>query len=839
MSVNTFRWGPGVARTAVADGDDDDADACSETEVLTARSGASDASGHPGDIDAIGCTGQGMHCTPPLPSPPEVVDQIFVDGNLEQTERPNGPGGNWGILCGNWGGNWSKDNGQMQQHMDYDLKSCPCSILILQEAKPELLDHLRAPAVAGIPLDEITVGKTVRWRVRPTYKFVGIRGIEAKESVIICAKEGLARYLTMDLFRLREDGVYRPKKKTKSKVKPPKKMALSRILVVTCKMRFFNFQEPNQDSAGAGRALDELTIMSCHLHYMTAKKDVADGAKSLHGFWDEMAQAIVDYRVRVVGGDFNMAFWQVVPELRARGIQANLAAWYPFRVNFASKPNIDSMGIFLIGPCEGIRKMFGVDVLGENVPTTAEPAVAEKVRLAWRNAEQCVHDHGKVVARLPYELAQHGALGSGYPLSSYRPTVPDRIKEYLRWNFSPAIDWESPAVAEAQQAGQNRKELWCHAPDQTMGVNTFNFTPLPASLQKPIDFDMFDGGQGFLSKGSHMPVMVWMGKSSQARRGSDSQKRRAQKSAERGFDAQRIRRHAEAAVMPPRFNPASLQPGRSCAPELPTELAPVAPVPTLPPAVVRHVPWEIPPPVKAPPPMLNPPAEPTIAAPNPVSPWAPAPAVVTAPKSGAGGQAVVTASLLKVDTAMYPIFAQLNMTAPAPVDATMVPQARAVPVQKHAAKVARVGDIGASPAPPPPTRPPPIPGLELVRFPAPQQHLSPPPSPRQELTPHQELTPLPTPRMDPPAKAPPPTPPSVSPRAPAAPAEAVSSAVADVGNTEMSPVTEASPAMSPVAGVGDMPKNEDVPPEHFSSVTPVQDAGPDADLHLFDLNGMD
>ena len=43
--------------------------------------------------------------------------------------------------------------------------------------------------------------------------------------------------------------------------------------------------------------------------------------------WNEVARHIVQFGVRVLTGDFNMALWSTVVELRARGLQANLAAW--------------------------------------------------------------------------------------------------------------------------------------------------------------------------------------------------------------------------------------------------------------------------------------------------------------------------------------------------------------------------------------------------------------------------------------------------------------------------------------------------------------------------------
>ena len=131
---------------------------------------------------------------------------------------------------------------------------------------------------------------------------------------------------------------------------------------------------------------DELTFMSVHLHHMTAKKAVENPAAALKGFWDELVEAIVEFRVRIMAGDFNMALWQVVPELRARGVQANLAAWYPWKYDQDSSIRIDSTAIFVIGPCAGLRKVFGSDAI-------IESAVAENpLPSTWRNVEKIRRD---------------------------------------------------------------------------------------------------------------------------------------------------------------------------------------------------------------------------------------------------------------------------------------------------------------------------------------------------------------------------------------------------------------------------------------------------------------
>ena len=73
---------------------------------------------------------------------------------------------------------------------------------------------------------------------------------------------------------------------------------------------------------------DILTVASVHMHSRTAKKDT-DAKKTVYDvFWNLLAQYILRYEVRIMGGDFGMSLFCVIPELRARSFQINLAAFY-------------------------------------------------------------------------------------------------------------------------------------------------------------------------------------------------------------------------------------------------------------------------------------------------------------------------------------------------------------------------------------------------------------------------------------------------------------------------------------------------------------------------------
>ena len=119
---------------------------------------------------------------------------------------------------------------------------------MVSEAWPELLAHLRGPpkaSPAGDRTEEPRGGGETKCELRPTYRYIGIRGIEPKSSLMIAARASLVKGMRMRYFRLRHDGPYSRKANTKTSTTQPRTMcmAASKILVVTCKMRFFNFFE--------------------------------------------------------------------------------------------------------------------------------------------------------------------------------------------------------------------------------------------------------------------------------------------------------------------------------------------------------------------------------------------------------------------------------------------------------------------------------------------------------------------------------------------------------------------------------------------------------------------
>ena len=275
--------------------------------------------------------------------------------------------------------------------------------------------------------------------------------------------------------------------------------------------------------------------MHVHLNHMTAKKEVSEGSSSLKRFWDEIARDIIEHGVRIFTGDFNMQLFSAVAELRARGLQANLAAWYPWQNELESGPRIDSCAVIMIGPCEGIRMTYDCSVLGINAP--------EKPSRAWRNMELVTtDDKGREIAREPFEIRTFSMMGSGFPLASYRPQHTDTMKQLVTWAFEGVTKNDSPAVVGAMRASApgdwRNRTMFPWTVDQDLGSTSWTWPSMPPCRQKLIDIKMFDPHRQYFKRGGHMPLMVFVGSHNQQRRTKGACERRERRAEQRGWGAE-------------------------------------------------------------------------------------------------------------------------------------------------------------------------------------------------------------------------------------------------------------------------------------------------------------
>ena len=224
-------------------------------------------------------------------------------------------------------------------------------------------------------------------------------------------------------------------------------------------------------------------------------------------------------------------------ELRARGLQANLAAWYPWKNGLEVALRIDSCAIIVIGLAVGVRKMYDPSVLCEGIPTSKLPS-------NWSNMETLVRDDdGNESGRRPWEVPVFNYMGQGYPLQSYRPQVVERRKQLVHWSFAAAVQQDDPAVAGIITCTRQDKGMFPFSVEIDIGSRSWQWPPLPLLKQKPVDVHMFDPQKRMSGRGAHMPLMVFMGMPSETRRTPAANQRRAQNAARRGWTQERIRQY--------------------------------------------------------------------------------------------------------------------------------------------------------------------------------------------------------------------------------------------------------------------------------------------------------
>ena len=273
---------------------------------------------------------------------------------------------------------------------------------------------------------------------------------------------------------------------------------------------------------------DDLVVMTVHLNSLTAKREVSDGGRTLKKFWDEVPQHIMKFRVRVLTGDFNMALWQVVPELRARGLQANLAAWYPWKHELEDHVRLDSCAIIMLGPCAGMRRLFDPRLLVE--PGVQVGGTCGDPR--WADVKESRRDEGPrgggEVNRAPAEIAVFNFLAQGYPVKSYWPKDAPRRNKMIEWSYVPAITVEDSAVAEVLAKSNADRSMFPFPIDNTIGEESWRWRSLEQCKQKRVDVKLFDREGAMLRRGSHMPLLVFIGAPGDSNRTFQAQRRRAE-----------------------------------------------------------------------------------------------------------------------------------------------------------------------------------------------------------------------------------------------------------------------------------------------------------------------
>jgi hypothetical protein len=401
---------------------------------------------------------------------PTVVEEAFDDQPDYQTSRLRENKRDWdqkpdvgtlGVMLGNWGNRRSSK--ALRTHVQEDIKRSPAQIIMLQEASRDVEDRLANPAVAANP----NASSAVAMRGGGSYWTVfgcepddddadeWPQNWETETSLLIAARKSICSGIQPLVWKLMMDGEYKDADK--------KRQGFTRVLAA-----HLHFNQPFHGMMG-------MSVMNVHLHFMTAKKGPGFN-RAWVAFWPMLAQLIKTRDVRIIGGDWNMSLFEVVPQLQKHGVYLQLAAWTPFeRPHRETKElmiHIDSCAIFVRG-CHSVTRS-----LTDYKTCALQPAVAEA---NWPAVAEEDPDGSEQL----FPAIQWIPNGLGYPVTSYRPKFTGARQEaYIGSSFDDLLTDE---------------EAECR---------------LPECKQKRLRVSMFDPDGRLGQGGAHCPVMIFLGKRS-------------------------------------------------------------------------------------------------------------------------------------------------------------------------------------------------------------------------------------------------------------------------------------------------------------------------------------
>ena len=338
--------------------------------------------------------------TAPLEGAPrDARERLPVDA---LNDRPDV--GNIGWMCGNWGSRASDYD--VQGNIDLQIKRGPAQILGLCECERLTQDILESAAVAA---DADADPQSLA--ARPGFEYWTVRGNEERSN-LLAVRKNVGRQPELLLWDRVFEGEYKTKKGRAN--------AYSRFLI--CKVNL---------TTNVGFFGEAMVIMVVHLHFKVAHHDKGLRKNQL-AFWGKLVELIRRYDVCVVMGDLNMSLFKVVPELRSRGLQVDLAAWYPWK-STTGQCMADSCGIWLINKNAVVTLVVGLDQLHDR----------DESGIAFRNAA------GYAVARTAggFDVCDANA-GPGQPLDVYLPKAGTPY-EKLAPSLTPTFTARNPPPAVA------------------------------------------------------------------------------------------------------------------------------------------------------------------------------------------------------------------------------------------------------------------------------------------------------------------------------------------------------------------------------------------------------
>ena len=313
--------------------------------------------------------------------------------------------GNIGWLFGNWGKR--PRNHAMRSHLDMVLKRNPAMIIGLVECEAASEDLLGAPAVAGDPT--AAEGSLER---RDGFAYLTLRGFE-DSSVLVAVRKEMGNRLELLDWERRREGEF------KSRSGNGRAEAYSRCLIARVHL-----------DINVGFLGKTHVVMVVHMHNVLANNK---WPTQLQEFWGWLASKVTQHGVRVLMGDFNMSLFRVIPELRSRGVNIDLGAWFPWKTPLG-QPMSDSCGMFFI-----------------NMP--GEYTLAKGMEDLHAEPGGILHKAAPAVAGAEVDDGFDRIDPSGGPGMSFETFLP-KNESNLRRKLLPSLE-PSPASSDATAEGAN------------------------------------------------------------------------------------------------------------------------------------------------------------------------------------------------------------------------------------------------------------------------------------------------------------------------------------------------------------------------------------------------
>ena len=384
--------------------------------------------------------------------------------------------GNCGWAFAN-GGARAKNKAK-QDYIDKVMKRVPAQILGLAECDQKTEEMLRAP---GEPKGNTTApaGSIEAVLNRESFQYLTIRGSE-KQSVLLGVRKRNCRSLTLKDFLVLNEGTYR--------AGTTKASAVTRALIAEV-----------STSKNVGFLGNTHTVMVVHLHFTVAKG--ASGKKSnKQEFINLFRRKILEHNVKVVMGDFNMAFWEVTGWVRRSTppMTIDLAAWYGWK-SFDGIPSSDSCGIWILDTPGLYTLLKDVKDINEEGDDERSLLITSKTKTQFPIKE----DAGGWA-----RFDRNG--GPGQPLNCYHPktvddTATDKRKKKLR---IPPLQQIRESLTPSQQSAACNERYMPGKVTETGHKECFR------AKQVPLHYEGFCSEKFGQQKGSHYPICVMTGNNS-------------------------------------------------------------------------------------------------------------------------------------------------------------------------------------------------------------------------------------------------------------------------------------------------------------------------------------